>query len=132
MNCGIIFKQWEFEMTETFTGESTLREWLESNNFQIHPYHGKTINECNWIACRILSNSEVTHVCQSNNRSQITIKPYCFLINDGKFRDVTIEISGEVSDLWYQLSAYSIKLEEVPQKLNDVTQSLIRAWESLI
>lgn len=119
-------------MTKTFTGESTLREWLESNNFKIYHYHGETNNECNWIACRILSKSEVTHVCQSNDRSQITIKPYYFLLNDVKFRDVTIEIAGEVSDVWYRLSAYSIKPEEVPQKLNDVTQSLIRAWESLI
>ncbi len=119
-------------MTNPFVGESEFREWLESNKFRIYSsYKNDSWNKCNWYACRRFAHE--SRRCESNSDKpglQLVISPYHFIdINNS--RTAAIEITGETKGIWYNLTAYSINIDDVPEKLDEVSESLARAWEAL-
>ena len=114
-------------------GETELREWLEAHAFRCaeDPCHYRE-NECNWYAYR---RSELpARACECNSdkpEMQIVVKPSAMQIGEHRHRSAEVELCGEAGGVWWKLSAYSMRPEEVPTKLCDVEVALIAAWNAL-
>lgn len=118
-------------MTRLFVGESDFREWLESNDFRIYSSIDDSWNECNWYACRWFA--QESRRCEYNDDKpglQLVIRPY-HSADIFKSRTASFEITGKTKGIWYKLIAYSINIDAVPEKLDEVSKSLVRAWEAL-
>jgi hypothetical protein len=125
-------------MTNPFVGESEFREWLESNDFRIYSSYkivsdiDDSWNECNWYACRWLAPESRRCECNDDKPGlQLVIRPYR-AIDIFKSRTASFEITGETKGVWYNLKAYSINIDVVPEKLDEVSKSLVRAWDAII
>jgi hypothetical protein len=120
-------------MTNPFVGESEFREWLKSNKFQIHTNYCHDVwNKCNWYACRWLAQENRRCECNDDKPGlQLVIRPYnsADIFNS---RSATFEITGKTKGVWYNLKAYSINIDDVPEKLDDISKSLTRAWDALV
>lgn len=122
-------------MSESFPlyEEDELRNWLTANGFHcdINPVRSHE-NDCNWYAYR-QSQLEARR-CECNNSKpgvQIVIKPSVVQIGEYESRSVEIELRGEVNETWWNLSAYHIKPEDVPEKLSAIEHALVAAWNAL-
>jgi hypothetical protein len=120
-------------MTTLFVGESDFLEWLEANNFWIYSsYKDDPWNECNWYACRRFAQESRRCECNSDKPGlQLVIRPY-HSTDITNSRTATFEIIGKTKGIWYNLKAYSINIDDVPEKLDEVSESLVRAWEALV
>jgi len=114
-------------------GEDELRDWLTASGFrcEVDPIRYQE-NECNWYAYR---RSELkARRCECNDSKagvQLLIKPSVMQIGDHELRNVEVELRGEANGIWWNLSAYSIKPEEVSEKLNAIEPALVAAWNAL-
>ena len=114
-------------------GAEELRGWLTEQGFRCaenplrYPENG-----CNWYAYR---RSELSaRVCECNDDKpgmQIVVTPSEMTLNDTTHRGVEIELRGEANGVWWKMTAYSLKPEDVPAKLADVERALIAAWNAL-
>lgn len=44
---------------------------------------------------------------------------------------IEMDITGELSDVWYKLGSYAIRLDDVPKVFGTIKNNLVTAWESL-
>jgi hypothetical protein len=121
-------------MNEEFLGEENLYNWLEENGFKFSKNQFvKSEENCNWYAWR---RSELSaRVCECNSDKdgvQIVVRPFSAQIGDRLHRNVEIDVKGEYKGIWFSISAYSLKPEEVFDRLYDIEKSLVSAWNALI
>lgn len=112
-------------------GCSSFRDELVSVGFKVYENRfTKECNLCNWYAVRrtVLDAQECE--CNEGKRMQLVVTPYHY-----NFRDdlvgVEIDITGEAGGIWYKLQAYSLKQEELFEKLPTIENSLVSAWNAL-
>ena len=111
-------------MSESFCGWDDLREWLVSRRFKIEVNQFRSDgNLCNWCAYRCGS---------APARPQLVIYPF-HLIHLGmpEHKSVELDITGETSGIWFKLEAYSVKFDELRDRLDDIERRLVAAWEAL-
>jgi hypothetical protein len=90
-------------------------------------------NMLQWLAYRKVDT--IPHrLCDCNEKClQLVIKPYLIKIpnSDSWYDSCEVEIVGEHNQLWYKFMVYSIKHTELIERLDQIEQDLIGAWESL-
>lgn len=115
-------------------GCDDLREWLISQGFKCSIDHlGHQHNACNWYAYRKSSFEARECECNGGKSMQVVAKPFRLVLEGAKdHTSVELEVTGEAGGIWYKLSAYSLSQEEIRDRLGDIEQSLIAAWNALI
>lgn len=120
-------------MTE-FYGAPELRKWLEEHGFlpSIDGLRSEH-NRCTWYAYR-RSKIEARR-CECNDDKpgiQLIVKPYLSRLPDGReLRMCEIDLAGEAGGQWYTLKAYSLDIDAVPEKLEQIERALVAAWNAL-
>lgn len=113
-----------------FEGLDSLREWLVSNGFSVSENAIRiSNNEANWIAYR-RAELEVRE-CECNDKKiSLIVEPFeRSLIG---YSSCEIEIIGEAGGVWFMLKAYSLKPQELMQRLPKIERQLVAAWNALI
>jgi len=122
----------DYKVTPLY-GEDELRKWLETQGFQCAECHTRyRENECNWYAYRRSAIEARRCECNDNKPGmQIVVKPSVMTLSGTRHRSVEIELRGEYNAVWWNLSAYSMNPDQVPESLSFVEASLIAAWNAL-
>ena len=112
-------------------GCTAFREELIAVGFKVYEDRfTKEGNMCNWYAVRrtVLDAQECE--CNEGKSIQLVVTPYHY-----SFREdcvgVDVDIIGEAGGVWYKLQAYSLKQEELLEKLPTIEESLVSAWNAL-
>lgn len=90
-------------------------------------------NQCDWYAVKRYA---AEHLCETNSNKlgiQMVVWPYELHFPQLKnpSRSVEIEITGEANGIWYKLCAYSIPWEDAVERFDEITESLVVAWDAL-
>ena len=114
-------------------GAEALRDWLTGQGFRCAENRlNYPNNKCNWYAYR---RSELSaRVCECNDDKpgmQIVVTPRAMVVNGEAYEGVEVELCGEANGVWWKMTAYSLKPDEVPEKLEGVERALIAAWNAL-
>lgn len=118
-----------------FTGGDALREWLITQNFKVKENHSLgRMNLCNWYAYRrtVLQARECE--CNDDRPVQLVVRPYQFEAawpGGTHTGSAEIDVVGEVGGMWFQLKAYSLRHDELCERLGDIEGRLIAAWNAL-
>ncbi len=120
----------------TFHGLDDLREWLESQGFRVSQDYMQRENGCNWYAYRRSTLPARECECNDGTPMQIVVRPHLFKhasapTPSGAWESVEVDVTGEASGLWWKLQAYSLKPEELRDRLPDIEAALIAAWNAL-
>lgn len=117
-------------------GQDDLREWLLSQGFSVGQNSLKgQHNLCDWYAWR--RSALEARRCECNDEKkgvQIVIYPYThdFDKMPKDARDsVELRVTGKAGGLWFDMKAYSIKPEELSEKLPEIERMLVAAWNAL-
>ncbi len=119
-------------MTEkTMRGCDDLREWLIKQGFKCYFEYFKREHDCNWYACRKTEYS--ARECETNEGKamQIVIHPFSYSDGTQRWESAEIEVIGEVKGLWFNLSAYSVPIDELKARLQEIEVRLLDAWNAL-
>lgn len=112
--------------------QDNIKEWLRDIGFREYPNAVASCeNECKWIACK---RYESKYVCESNDDKpgiQVTVTPHKLRMGGNEYKSIEIGITGEANGIWCTLQAYSLSWEELPTKLDQVTDALVKAWEAI-
>ncbi len=110
-----------------------LKSWLEANGFRTANNSVRDMhNRCHWYAYR--RSSIPARECETNEGKacQIVVNPYTAEFQGKTLESVEVEVCGEASGIWWKLQAYSLTPDELRERLPEIEQSLIQAWNSLI
>jgi hypothetical protein len=120
-------------------GQDSLREWLQSQGFRcsvngLRSEH----NLCDWYAWRrsVLD----ARRCECNDTKegvQIVVQPYTHDIDglpesSAARNSVELRITAEAGGIWWDLKAYSLKPEELRERLPEIERMLVSAWNGLV
>lgn len=115
-------------------GCDELREWLTAQGFRVaHDSLGRD-NECNWYAYRRSALPARECECNDGKPMQLLVKPHRFAHHSapgGAWESVEVDVTGEAGGVWFKLQAYSLKHEELRERLVDIESRLIAAWNAL-
>ena len=107
-----------------------LKQVLKEKGFSFYLNHGDDDNLIQWYAAkRIQSNRD----CELNQHApSICVMPTHYRFSDGRdYVNARIEVIGQFKGVWWHLSAYSLLPEEAVQRLDEITETLTRLWETL-
>lgn len=62
---------------------------------------------------------------------QIVIRPFAYTAGMQAWESAEIDVTGEVAGLWFKLSAYSVKHDELMSRLQEIEIRLLDAWNAL-
>jgi hypothetical protein len=115
-------------------GCDELREWLIAQGFRVtHDSLGRD-NECNWYAYRRSALPARECECNDGKLMQLLVKPHKFTHHSapgGTWESAEVDVTGEAGGAWFKLQAYSLKHDELRERLGDIESSLIAAWNAL-
>ncbi len=116
-----------------FKGMDDLREWLVAQGFKVSPDSITRDNGCNWYAYRRSEIPARECECNDGKPMQIVVRPFLFVESGGRpeHRSTELDVTGESGGIWFKLSAYSLRDDELRAKLGDIECSLIAAWNAL-
>ena len=115
-------------------GEPELMKWLESQGFTctIDSLEDGRFNLCNWYAYKRSTLKAVRCECNSDKEGvQLCVKPYSFEVRDIESRSVTISITGEAGGVWWDIKAYSLNPDEIPEKFEAAERNLVAMWNAI-
>ena len=128
-------------MSETNTVErpvmwgcDALREWLISQGFTCWVDSLTRGNGCNWYAYRRTAIPACECECNDGKPMQLVVRPFKYRhpsTMHGDWQSAEVDVTGEAGGMWFKLSAYSLKHEELQARLGDIESSLIAAWNAL-
>lgn len=77
-----------------------------------------------WYAC--IKTKIPSRECESNKgkAQQLVIYPH-------QIGGAEVQVTGEYNCVWYSLKAYSLTFDEAINRLNEIEESLIGAWNAL-
>ena len=118
-----------------YYGCDDLRAWLEGQGFHIGLDSLARDSGCNWYAWR-RSNLKA-RACECNgDKGGVQIVVRAFSLQDRSRLDpwesAEVDITGEAGGLWYMLKAYSLKHDELRERLPDIEAVLVKAWNALV
>lgn len=71
----------------------------------------------------------VEPVCRCNDKLHLNVTLYAYEIHGKVHTSAEVDITGEQPDgEWAKLTIYSVEVEDIPAKLSNIEQRLIRAW----
>lgn len=112
--------------------QEELKDWLTTQGFREYKNAlASSENACKWYACKTYKSQ---YNCEHNDNKdgiQVGIWPYQYAIQDHQIRIVEIDLVGEANGICYKLKGYSMSWAELPDKLDQVTDALIKAWEAI-
>ena len=118
-----------------FTECDDLREWLTTQGFNVAINHlPARMNLCNWYAYRLTTLQARECECNYGKPVQLVISPYQFEApwpGGTHTGSAEIDVVGEVSGGWFQLKAYSLRHDELRERLGEIERRLIDAWNAL-
>jgi hypothetical protein len=120
------------KLREELRGAPKLKAALEAANFKCSAdVCASQHNECNWYAYRptTFEARECGH--NEGKRMQIVVRPYLFTHGGVQHSSCSLDVTGEVKGIWVKLEAYSLAADELLQRLPEIEQMLIGAWNGL-
>ena len=68
--------------------------------------------------------------------AQIVVRPHRFEhasapTPSGAWESVEVDVTGEASGIWWKLQAYSLKPDELRERLSEIEGALIAAWNAI-
>lgn len=112
--------------------QDELKDWLQERGFREQKNTLASFeDECKWFAFKRYPSK---HNCECNYDKpgiQVVVTPHKWRIHGHQGQSVEIDITGEANGIWCKLQAYSLKWEELPDKFDQVTDALIKAWEAI-
>ena len=122
----------EQTISESMNTQDELKDWLKEHGFREHPNPLASFeNECKWYACKRYASKYNCECNYDKDGIQIVIWPYRYNLHGHQMRSIEIDLSGEADGVWYKLQGYSMTWDELPDKLDQVTDGLIKAWEAI-
>ena len=116
------------------TGCDELREWLISQGFKVSQNHLGRENLCNWYAYKRTGLQARECECNDGKPMQIVVTPYKLVhqsLPTGVMESVEVDVTGEVEGLWFKLQAYSLRHDELRERMAEIEGRLIAAWNAL-
>jgi hypothetical protein len=111
---------------------SELRVWLTANGFRIASNSIRARdNECHWYAYRRSALQARECECNDGKPAQIVVEPSAYTLGGVTRESVEIGVRGEYADDWWDIKAYGVRPNDVPERLPPIEASLIRAWNAL-
>ena len=119
-----------------FYGLDDLREWLQLQGFSISQDMLRSDNGCNWYAYRRSELPARECECNAGKPTQIVVRPHLFRhasapTPSGAWESVEVDVTGEASGVWFKLQAYSLKPEELRERLSEIEAALVAAWNAI-
>ena len=120
----------------TFHGLDSLREWLLEQGFRASQDMIRRDNDCNWYAYRRSKLPARECECNDGKPMQIVVRPYLFLhasapTPSGAWESCEVDVTGEAGGGWWKLQAYSLKPDELRERLPEIEAALIAAWNAI-
>ena len=113
------------------TGLDDLREWLIGNGFKTAINSlGPRDNVCDWYAYRRSAIPARACECNAGKAMQIVVKPYSHG-DRPEWKSCEVDVTGEAGGVWYKLCSYSIKPDDLRERLPAIEAALIAAWNAL-
>jgi hypothetical protein len=116
-------------------GCDELRDWLTAQGFRAEFNHlGSRDNGCNWYAYRRSTLPARECECNEGKTVQLVVRPFAYrrlATGHPGFESVEVDVTGEAGGVWFKLTAYSLKHDELRERLDDIEASLIAAWNAL-
>jgi len=119
-----------------FHGLDDLREWLKSQGFRVSQDMLPRDNDCNWYAYRRSEIPARECECNEGKPMQIVVRPHLFRhasapTPSGAWESCEVDVTGEANGIWWKLQAYSLKPEELRERLGDIEAALVAAWNAI-
>jgi hypothetical protein len=116
---------------KTMRGCDGLRKWLIKQGFTCYLGYLNRENDCNWSAYR--KTEYPARECETNEGKamQIVIHPFSYSEGTQRWEIAEIEVIGEVKGLWFNLRAYSVPIDELKARLQEIEIRLLDAWNAL-
>lgn len=111
-------------------GCDALREWLIVQGFKC-TIDSQRDNGCNWYAYRRSKYPARECECNEGKSMQIVIRPFAYTVGMQSWESAEIDVTGEVRGLWFKLSAYSVKHDELMSRLQEIEVRLLDSWNAL-
>ena len=115
-------------------GCDELRGWLLAQGFQVAHDSLCRDNECNWYAYRRSRISARECECNEGKPMQVVVRPHKFShprAPSGAWESADVDVTGETGGVWFKLQAYSLKHDELRNRLGEIEANLIAAWNAL-
>jgi hypothetical protein len=115
------------------TGCDDTREWLVAQGFRCWENTLRSEgNDCNWYACRRSELPARECECNDGKAMQLVVYPTSYDLKGETHESVKVDVTGEASGLWFNLSAYSMSVAELKEHLPDIERMLIAAWNAML
>jgi hypothetical protein len=118
-------------VTQTMRGCDELRAWLLEQGFKLSIDSLGRDNGCNWYAYRRSAIPARACECNDGKPMQLVVRPFAYTSETQNWESAEVDVTGEANGVWFKLSAYSLKHEELRARLTEVESSLIAAWNAL-
>lgn len=116
-------------------GCDDLRHWLIAQGFRVaHDSLSREGNACNWYAYRRSAIPARECECNDGKPMQLVVHPWRFEhcgAPGGAWESAEVDVTGEAGGVWFKLQAYSLKHDELRERLGEIESSLIAAWNTL-
>jgi hypothetical protein len=115
-------------------GCDELREWLLTQGFRVAEDNLSRDNDCNWYAYRRSELPARECECNDGKPMQIVVHPFKYRhpsTMHQEWQSVEVDVTGEAGGVWFKLQAYSLKHDELRERLGEIEGSLIAAWNAL-
>ena len=117
--------------TQELYGCDEMREWLVTQGFRVAHDDLNRDNECNWYACRRIALPARECECNTGKPMQLVVRPHKLTHTLGNWESAAVDVTGEAGGTLYKLHAYSLKHDELRERLGEIETSLISAWNAL-
>jgi hypothetical protein len=112
-------------------GCDELRTWLLTQGFSVAVDSLGRDNVCNWYAYRRSALPARECECNDGKPMQIVVRPFAYTSGTQTWESAEVDVTGEANGVWFKLSAYSLKHDELRTRLSEVEGNLIAAWNAL-
>ncbi len=115
-------------------GCDELRKWLIAQGFRVAPDSLSRDNGCNWYAYRRSAIPARECECNDGKHMQIVVRPFRLEhanAPNGAWESAEVDVTGEAGSHWYKLACYSLRHDELMERLYEIEAALIAAWNAL-
>jgi hypothetical protein len=112
--------------------QDDIKQWLQEQGFsECKNELAYFEDECKWYACKRYPSKYNCECNYDKDGIQVVVTPHKWRINGHQCQSVEINITGEANGIWCKLQAYSLTWAELPDKFDQVTDTLMKAWEAI-
>jgi hypothetical protein len=111
-----------------------LKKFLVDKGYKLYDNPYRTYGDrCDWMAAkRIVSKGFENYEQAVGNKLQIGVTPTFFQIKGDMLFSINMDIKFSISDIWYNLEAYSLSIDKVISKHDEISDKLIVMLNSVI